>query len=160
MSGCTTILPAIYYYTKIANLSRVGMTSSISFVTLPRWNSPGKNTGVGSHSLLPGNLPDSGIKPRSLALQADSLPSEPSGTSQPYCNVHLNDYFSKYCKYKWQASNSPHDTSWDNVENWMMGISDSLSDSNLHSPFCKVSVPKTATATEVMILYQLDLLVV
>ena len=27
----------------------------------------------------PGNLPDSGIKPRSPALQADSLPSEPPG---------------------------------------------------------------------------------
>ena len=27
----------------------------------------------------PGNLPDPGIKPRSLALQADSLPSDPPG---------------------------------------------------------------------------------
>ena len=32
----------------------------------------------------PGDLPDPGIKPGSLALQADSLPSEPSGkTLQP-----------------------------------------------------------------------------
>ena len=37
------------------------------------WNSPDKNTGVGCHSLLQGNLPNPGIKPRSLALQADSL---------------------------------------------------------------------------------------
>ena len=37
------------------------------------WNSPGKNTGVGCHSLLP----DPGIKPWSPALQADSLPAEP-----------------------------------------------------------------------------------
>ena len=29
--------------------------------------------------LPPGDLPDSGIEPGSLALQADSLPSEPSG---------------------------------------------------------------------------------
>ena len=29
----------------------------------------------------PGRLPDPGIKPRSLALQVDSLPSEPSGKS-------------------------------------------------------------------------------
>ena len=29
----------------------------------------------------PGDLPDPGIKPRSLALQADSLPSEPPGSS-------------------------------------------------------------------------------
>ena len=35
-------------------------------------------TGVGSHCLLEG-LPDPGIEPRSPALQADSLPSEPSG---------------------------------------------------------------------------------
>ena len=34
------------------------------------WDSPGKNIGVGCHSLLQGNLPDSGIKPRSPALQA------------------------------------------------------------------------------------------
>ena len=34
---------------------------------------------MGCHFLLPGNLPDPGIKPRSPALQADSLPSEPPG---------------------------------------------------------------------------------
>ena len=28
------------------------------------WNSPGQNTGVGSHSLLQGTLPDPGIEPR------------------------------------------------------------------------------------------------
>ena len=44
------------------------------------WNSPGKNTGVGSGRVpSPGDLPDPGIKPGSPALQADSLPSEPSG---------------------------------------------------------------------------------
>ena len=42
-------------------------------------DSPGKNTGVGCHALLRGNLPDPGIKPRSPALQEDSLPSEPPG---------------------------------------------------------------------------------
>ena len=40
--------------------------------------SPGKNTGVGCHSLLQG-IPDPGIEPRSLTLQADSLSSEPPG---------------------------------------------------------------------------------
>ena len=35
------------------------------------WNSPGQNTGVGSHSLLQGIFP--GVKPRSPALQMDSL---------------------------------------------------------------------------------------
>ena len=34
-----------------------------------------KNTKVGSHSCLQGNLPNPGIKPWSPALQAESLPS-------------------------------------------------------------------------------------
>ena len=42
---------------------------------------PGKNTGVGSHSLLQGNLPNPGTEPGSPALQADSLPSKPPGVS-------------------------------------------------------------------------------
>ena len=41
------------------------------------WNSPGKNTGVGSHSLLQGMFP--GIELMSPALQAYSLPSKPPG---------------------------------------------------------------------------------
>ena len=40
---------------------------------------PGKNTGVGCHFFLQGDLLDLGIKPGSLALQADSLPIEPPG---------------------------------------------------------------------------------
>ena len=43
------------------------------------WNSPGRNTGVGCHSHLQGNLPDPGIEPRSSTLQADALLSEPPG---------------------------------------------------------------------------------
>ena len=35
----------------------------------------------------PGNLLDPGIKPRSLALQADSLPSEPPGKPQWPCST-------------------------------------------------------------------------
>ena len=41
------------------------------------WNSPSKNTGVGSHSAE--NLPNLGIEPGSPASQADSLWSEPPG---------------------------------------------------------------------------------
>ena len=40
-------------------------------------NSPGKNTGVGNHSLLQGIFPTQKSEPRFPALQADSLPSEP-----------------------------------------------------------------------------------
>ena len=36
----------------------------------------------------PGDLPDPGIKPRSPALQADSLPSEPRGKTIPSVLSH------------------------------------------------------------------------
>ena len=58
------------------------------------WNSPGQNTGVGSCSLLQGDLPNPGIEPRSPALQADSLPAEPP--AKPYIgteNLKLGMYF-------------------------------------------------------------------
>ena len=42
------------------------------------WNSPGQNIGVGSLSFSR-DLPNPGIKPRSPALQADSLPAELPG---------------------------------------------------------------------------------
>ena len=38
-----------------------------------------KNTGVGSLSKSPGDLPNPGIESRSLTLQVDSLPAEPPG---------------------------------------------------------------------------------
>ena len=44
--------------------------------------SPGKNTGVGCHALLQGNLPNPGIEPRSPTLQVDSLLPEPPGKSK------------------------------------------------------------------------------
>ena len=40
-------------------------------------NSLDQTTGVGSFSLLQGNLPNPGIEPRSPTLQADSLSAEP-----------------------------------------------------------------------------------
>ena len=43
------------------------------------WNFSGQNTGVGSLSLSPADLPDPGIKSGSPALQEDSLPTELSG---------------------------------------------------------------------------------
>ena len=45
------------------------------------WNSPGMNTGVGSHPLLQGDVPNPGIKSGSPALKMDYLPSEPPGKS-------------------------------------------------------------------------------
>ena len=53
-----------------------------SFFLYSPWNSPGQNTGVGSHSPSPGDLPNLGIEPRSPSLQADPLPAEPRGKSK------------------------------------------------------------------------------
>ena len=58
------------------------------------WNSPGKNTGMGSQFHLQGIFPDLGFEPRSPALQADSLPSESSGKPYVKLGVALNQYFS------------------------------------------------------------------
>jgi len=64
------------------------------------WNSAGQNTGVGSLSLLQGNLPNPGIKPGSPALQAYSLPTELSRKSNGlkqclnfYHNVVTDKYY-------------------------------------------------------------------
>ena len=54
------------------------------------WDFPGKNTGVGCHGLLQGNLPNPGIKPRSPALQADSLGNLP-GIGKPM-NIAVVEY--------------------------------------------------------------------
>ena len=51
-------------------------------------SSPGKNTRVGCHSLLQGIFPDPGIKPRSPALQADSLAAELPGPPRASCYNH------------------------------------------------------------------------
>ena len=52
-------------------------------------DSPDKNTGMGCHALLQGNLPEPGIKDGSPVLQADSLPSEPPGKPQEMCKYQL-----------------------------------------------------------------------
>ena len=53
-------------------------------------DSPSKNTGLGCHALLQGNLPNPGIKSRSSTLQADSLPSEPPGK---VASINLSSLF-------------------------------------------------------------------
>ena len=89
---------------KVKSLSRVRL-----FVTrglqptsfLHPWDSEGKNTGVGCHFLLQGNLPDPGIKPRSPALQTDALTSELPGkpaTAQLHTSHMLVKKCSKFSK--------------------------------------------------------------
>ena len=50
---------------------------------------PGKNTGVGSHFLLQGDLPNPGLEPRSPTLQADSLLSEPPGKPMLHIGMRI-----------------------------------------------------------------------
>ena len=64
-------------------------------------NSPGKNTGVGSHSLLQGIFVP-GLEPGSPASQADSLPSEPPG--KPTFTVALKSCVNFCCIAKWFRS--------------------------------------------------------
>ena len=66
---------ATYNVIKWKLLSRVQLFATHGLYN--PWNSPGWNTGVGSRSLLQGNLPNPGIEPRSPTLQVDSLPAEP-----------------------------------------------------------------------------------
>ena len=42
---------------------------------------------------IPGNLPDPAIEPRSSALQADSLLSEPPGKLYKYIFVDISSHF-------------------------------------------------------------------
>ena len=69
------------------------------FVTtrlLSPWDFPGKNTGVGCHFLLQRIFLTQGLRasPASLALQIDSLPSEPAGKPSKSAEVaHLDTSF-------------------------------------------------------------------
>ena len=47
----------------------------------------------------PGDLPNPGIEPRSHALQADSLLSDPPGKAYPIINLNGKEYFKKFDLY-------------------------------------------------------------
>ena len=88
----------------VCNVSQVQLYTSLWTVTrlLCPWNLPGKNTRMGCHCPSPGNPPNPGIKPRSPALQVDSLPFEHLGMQ---CLDHENGNFSasiSSCK-TWKA---------------------------------------------------------
>ena len=68
------------FYIKLKIRTWIKTWHFIGFGLYSPWNSPGQNTGAGSQSFpSPGDLPNSGIKPRFTALQAESLSSEPPG---------------------------------------------------------------------------------
>ena len=53
------------------------------------WNSPGKNTGVGHHFVLRGNLPSPGMVPESPSLAGGFFTTEPPGKSR-YIKTYIN----------------------------------------------------------------------
>ena len=80
---------------KISNLALIQCGAVLSRLTLcdpmdhsppgssVHGDSPGKNTAVGCHALLQGNLSNPKIEPRFPTLQTDPLPSEPFLTHNP-----------------------------------------------------------------------------
>ena len=64
------------------------------------WDSPGKNTRVGSHALFPRIFPTQGMNPG--LLQADSLLSEPPGKSEQkkWAETVVNTSYASALKYE------------------------------------------------------------
>ena len=58
-----------------------------------------KILGVGSYSFLKGDLPNSGIEPRSPALQVYSLPAEPPGKPKVYTKEPVKLYVCRMHDY-------------------------------------------------------------
>ena len=81
---CNIIYSTYIYLFRAFMLGRVWLSVTpwtVAHQLLCPLDSPGKNTGSGLPCPTLGDLPDSGIKPKSPgspALQADSLPTEPS----------------------------------------------------------------------------------
>ena len=78
------------------------------------WNSPGQNTGVGSLPLFQGIFPtqvsNTGIKPRSPALQADFLPAEPQGKPNTTGVEYTLDFEGLVPKKLWNISEPSSDS--------------------------------------------------
>ena len=97
------------------------------------WNSPGQNTGVGSLSPPPGDLPNLGTEPRSPSLQADSLPAEPQGKLKNtgvgslsllqwiFLTQELNQglLHCRWIVYQLSYQGSPQEEEWD-LESWIL----------------------------------------
>ena len=72
---------------------------TVAHQALCPWDSPGKNTGVGCHALLRGNLPNPGIKPESLespALAGGFFTTESSVKPQRCLRGHIPNQHSQW----------------------------------------------------------------
>ena len=66
------------------------------------WDSPGKDTGVGCHFLLQGNLPDLGIK--CMRLTCTELGGRLFTPGEPMCNLTTSSNSSRPLQH-WAATN-------------------------------------------------------
>ena len=81
---------------KVKSLSRVRLFATpwtVAQQFLCPWDFPGKNTGVGNHSLLQGIFPTQGLNPGLLhyrqILYCLSQPGKPIRKIKSYINAHL-----------------------------------------------------------------------
>ena len=80
------------------SLSCVPLFATSWTVQSMEFSRPGYWSGVGSLSLLQGDLPNPGIEPRSPILQAYSLPAEPQGKPKyKYYNIYLIQAYIHMC---------------------------------------------------------------
>ena len=73
VNHCPSLTLSDAFGCNVIKNKNIGLLTLVSASFLYPWHSPGQNTGVGSHSLLQGNLPNPGMQPGFPALQADSL---------------------------------------------------------------------------------------
>ena len=81
MKPCGQVFVQTYAFLSLEQILRSGMPRCVLCLVTAQ-ALPGSSDHGDS---LPGNLPNPGIKPRSPALQVDSLPSEPPGKPSGIC---------------------------------------------------------------------------
>ena len=96
-------------------------------------DSPDKNTGVGYHFLLQGDLPNPGIELAFPALQAESLPLNHQGR-YTHTHTHVHSYwiylFSNHCSWTTAVS----EAAWNSSKNVRLRIKRPECEFQLHLP--------------------------
>ena len=81
MAGCCEdpLHSTVLFYLSLSCVQFFATPCSVAYLAPPSMGLSRQEFWSGLPFLSPGDLPDPGIEPRSPALQADALPSEPSG---------------------------------------------------------------------------------
>ena len=98
-----TLIPKSYWFYAAAAVTSVTFNSlwphGLSPTLLCPWNSPGKNTGVGSHSLPQGIIPIQGLNPGFLHCWQILYYLSHQGSYWLYTPTHFLDPFISFCLY-------------------------------------------------------------